>query len=103
MSYLEIGFLPWTKARDRPYRFLDALARVSGIAATAPWSDRAGPLDVDYSAWTMCFPALWGVNEPTNDSIGPGSTDITEAPRNSNNHTGENNMNVIQFNHWHHL
>jgi len=30
MSYLEIGFPSWTKAKDSPYRIRDCLARVSG-------------------------------------------------------------------------
>ena len=40
------------------------------------------------------FPALWGVNEPTNDSTGPGSSDQTEAPRNSNNHISQTRQGV---------
>ena len=45
MSYWKLGYHLWYElrlgARSSPIR--DALARVSGTAATAPWSDRAGP------------------------------------------------------------
>ena len=101
MSYLEMGFSSWTKAKDSPYRIRDALARVSGSERIDPWSDRAGPPMWIKNAWTLRFPALWGVNEPMNDSIGPGSSDLTEAPRNSNNHISQTRQGVQ--NHWRHL
>ena len=102
VTYLEIGFPSWTKAKDSPYRIRDSLARATGSERINPLDRQGRSTDVDYYAWTLRLPALWGVNEPTNDSIGPGSSDQTEAPRNSNNHIGENNINVSQFKHWHH-
>ena len=39
----KFGFRLRTEARDRPLPIRDCLARASGTAATAPWSDRAGP------------------------------------------------------------
>ena len=94
MSYLEIGFPSWTKAKDSPYRIRDALARVLGTTATVPWIVRTGPHEVDYYAWTIRLPALWGANEPTNDSIGSRTTDQSEAPRNSNNHISQTRQGV---------
>ena len=95
MSYLEIGFPSWTKAKDSPYRIRDNLAyHVSGSELEWPLDRQGRSTDVDYYAWTLRLPALWGINEPTNDSIGPGSSDQTEAPRNSNNHIGEKYINV---------
>ena len=90
----KLDFLLWTEARDRPLPIRDNLAHVSGSERINPLDRQGRSTDVDYYAWTLRFSALWGVNEPTNDSIGPGSSDQTEAPRNSNNHISQSRQGV---------
>ena len=90
----KLGFHLWTEAKDSPQPIRDALARPSGSERINPLDRQGRSTDVDYYAWTLHFPALWGVNEPKNDSIGPGSSDLTEAPRNSNNHISQTRQGV---------
>ena len=94
VTYLEIGF-PSVNRGQGSSSTDSRLSSPSLRQARRQALERQGrSTDVDYYAWALRFPALWGVNEPTNDSIGPGSSDQTEAPRNSNNHTGEKYINV---------
>ena len=59
-----------------------------------PWIIRVGPPMWIIMPEHYVSPPFGGVNEPKNDSIGPGSSDQTKAPRNSNNHIGEKYINV---------
>ena len=47
ITYLEIGFPSWTKAKDSPYRIRDALARVPGKYSVKPLDRQGRSTDVD--------------------------------------------------------
>ena len=61
----KLDFHLWTEAKDSPQPIRDSLARATGSERINPLDRQGRSTDVDYYAWTLRFPALWGVNEPT--------------------------------------
>ena len=91
----KLDFRLWTEAKDSPQPIRDNLAHVSGSERINPLDRQGRSTDVDYYAWTLRLPTLWGVSlvrQPTR--MHSAETDITEAPRNRNNHISQTRQGV---------